>query len=191
MRPTGFARVIDRRCVVVITDETRVRISLRHDDGRSTVAAAHVRHACAGLELGLHAFERGNPATHQVGRIPGPEKTLGAGKQGGVLLVPTQARAAFKGLDQFGHRGKHGDGDLECARDEGRTSFHRKRQRLLLAQAELLRGRIVLGVTAGGLRRQPLQHVARVAAGFGGKHPGRHGVLGECLVEPEIGRAHV
>ena len=107
-----------------------------------------------------------------------------------VVLVPTEACARAKGVDDARDGAQRGGGHLECAGHERGTAFLRERERLLRIEAEQRRRRVVVDVAARGLRGEPLLHVARVGAGVLRERCGGGRRLRERLVEPELVADH-
>jgi hypothetical protein len=64
------------------------REGLRHNDRRSPVPAAHIRHGGPGFELGDDALKSRKPLRHQMGTIPGPKEALGAPKHRRMVVAP-------------------------------------------------------------------------------------------------------
>ena len=161
MRPRG--RLVDRAIVVVEAGELRRRVRLGHDQRRRAVAAADVGDARARQQLRLDAVERRDPRLHEVRAVAGPEEPLAAFEQRVVVLVPADAGPAAERLGDLrlvAHGGRH---QLEGAGEERRAVLVGERDRVLGGQrvAAVLVGH----VAAGGLRAQPLAHVALAGAG--------------------------
>src|SRR6185437_7452551 len=76
----GFRRkslgAIERRLVVIESEELRLWIGLRHDDRGSAMAAPDIGDLGAGFEFCFDSIELGNPVGNEVGVIPLPEETL-------------------------------------------------------------------------------------------------------------------
>ncbi len=73
---TGQAIVGGARSIHVVA-----ALAAPGDLGVGAMPAAHVGHASARLQLGLHTLQRGNPFRSQVRRIARAEKPLGAVEQ--------------------------------------------------------------------------------------------------------------
>ena len=160
----GASRRLHRRGVVVEADELRARVGLGHHDRRGAVSAADVGDARTGQQLLLDTLERGQPRRHEVRDVAGPEEQLGSAEQVAVVLVPPEAFARPEALGDLGLVAHARRGDVEGAGKERRALGIGEAGRLLRRQEEALAVGVVLGVAAGGLRAQPLAHVALVGA---------------------------
>ena len=151
------------------------------------MAAADVGDEPAGLELGDHAVERGQPLGHQARLVAHGEPAVRAVPQAVVVLVPADALAADEALGEpLAHR--HGGvGRLE---DGGHGELGRvvgEHERVLGRQPVGVRLRVVLHERARGLHVEPLAHVALERPGAGGELRRRHGLaVGHRLVEAEL-----
>ncbi len=100
-RPSPLLRRLDRPGVVVGTDERGLGEGLGHDDRRGTVPTSHVRDVPACFELGHHAVECRQPLGHQMGVVAGPEEAFTAFVHVVHVLVPPEAIAAPRLLDDL------------------------------------------------------------------------------------------
>ncbi len=151
------------------------------------MAAADVRDPGAGRELVEHAVERRQPGVHQVRQIAGPEKSLSAGEQVVMVLVPAKALARAEALGYLRLVLDGGRHQLKGARDERGAVFVGQGHRLLGWQPEGPRGRVVLDVAAGRLLAQPLADVALVTVGALGQLLGGDRLaVGHRLVQAEL-----
>ena len=184
-------RGLDRAGVVVGADERRARERAGHQDRRRAVAAADVGDAGAALEPLDDAVERGQPGRDQVGVVAGPEEALAAVVDVVVVLVPADAGAAARGIGDARRVQHAAERDLEEPGQVGRAVGVGERDGLLGRQAVAALGRVVLDVAAGGLRVEPLAHVALGRAGARGELAGRERPgAGERAVEAEAVAHH-
>ncbi len=163
--------------------KARPRKRLCHQNGRVTVAAAHVGDRDAGLEPLDDAVERGQPLRHQAGPIAVAVESRHAAVQAAVVIAPGDALAGAKGLEGpflvEPHRYRH----LPCGRDEHRAILVGQHHRLLGRQLVGVADGVVVHVATRGLCVQPLAHIALGAAGAVGELPGaeragaRHGFV--------------
>ncbi len=178
--PCRLLGALDRRRVIVEAVEARFRKGLSHDDGRGAMAATDIGDARATLELRLDAVERGQPFADEMRGIAAAEEPLGAAKQAGIVLVPTDTLAGAERLGDLGLVADHRGDDLESAGHEGRAALLSEDHRLFGRQRIAPARRIVLGIAGGRLRRQPFADIALRGAGAarqlrGGQRPGiRH-----------------
>src|ERR1044072_7813588 len=167
--------------------EARSGISLRHDDGRGAVAAPHVGHRPARLQLLLDAGQSRYPIVNQMRAVAGAEEALDADEEVGVVVSPQDAAALLKRFLDAWHRVRHRLDEIEAAADEGGALLVGERRGLFRRERELARRRVVLDVAARRLIDEPLAHVTlpRVRA-FGPLRGRRSPGRGQSLVEPEL-----
>ena len=153
---------LDRRGVVIEADELGVRVGLGHHDRRGAVSAPDVGDPSPRQQLLLDALERGQPRRDEVGDVAGPEEQLGAAEEVAVVLLPPEALAGAEALGDLGFVAHARRGDVERARKKRRALRVGQAGGLLRGQEEALALGVVLDIAAGGLRAQPLAHVALV-----------------------------
>src|SRR6185437_14499003 len=105
-----------------------------------------------GLQFLLHAFERRDPGTREVGGVAGTKELLGSVKDILGMLVPTEARTCAKCICNPRHCSKCSKSQLEGARQVCGTVFIGKRKCLFFAEAEFSGLVIVCDISASRLR---------------------------------------
>ena len=182
---------LDRPLVVVRADELRVRVCLRHQDRRGAVAAADVGDECAALELVDDALERWQPLRHQVGVVAGAEEPLAAFVDVVDVLVPAEAVAAARALDDRRRVDHRPDRSLEQTGQIRRAARVGECDRLLGRQRVAATVRVVLHEPARRLGVQPFAHVTLGGSGALGELGRRQrSSTGQPAVQAELVAHH-
>jgi hypothetical protein len=138
------------------------------------VAAADVGHDSPALEAVDDTVERRQPGADELPPIRRPERTLGAAEQAIAVLVPAHATAAAEALLDALAAGDHGVRGLEDAGHRQRAGLVGEHERVLDRQRVAIAHGVVGDEPAGGLRVEPLAHVALLRGGalaeLGGAH---------------------
>src|SRR5512134_1262170 len=97
------------------------------------MATTDVCSFCALLKLLVHALQRGNPGSYEVGCITRTKKSLSSLEKITIMFVPAEAAPSFEGLPDLRLVGKYRANHLKTARDETGAVIH--------SQSKLLLGR--------------------------------------------------
>src|SRR5271169_4582919 len=65
---SGCAGALDGSIMIVKSEELRFWKGFGHQQGRRSLAAAHVGNLRAGLQLGLNSLQRRNPRSYKISR---------------------------------------------------------------------------------------------------------------------------
>ena len=121
---------VDRRLVVVVAHERRVREGFSEQKGRGAVPAADIGDDGAGLQLGLHALQGWNPLGDQVGAVARPEEPLGALEQRLPVFVPAHSLPCAESFHDPRGQPEHRGRALEDARQVDRAGVVREHEGL-------------------------------------------------------------
>src|SRR5271154_2802192 len=124
------------------------------------MAAADIGDLGTAFELLLHSIQSRNPLGDQVGAVAGPEESLGPAEQAVIVLVPTHALAAAKGVDNLILVGVQGRDRVVDAEDVEGAVLIGQRERLLIGQGVAVTLGVVGHVASSRLVSKPLAHVA-------------------------------
>jgi hypothetical protein len=129
------------------------------------VAAADVGDAGAAFELLDDAGERRQPFRHEVHAVVGAKGALRAAEEAVVVLVPADAFASAEALGDARPAVHHGGRGLEDPGHRHGARFVGEDERVLSEQRVAVLVGVIGHEAAGGLRVEPLAHVALVRVG--------------------------